>query len=174
VNLKEKALVFAKRAHGEQVRKYTGEPYWKHPVVVARIVEGVPHDDAMVAAALLHDVVEDTPVTIEHIEGRFGGDVARLVSELTDVSKSTDGNRTNRKTIDREHSAAASARGQTIKVADLIDNSASITTHDPHFAVIYMREMRALLLLLTKADPTLLARAWEIVDEWDLSYAARS
>ena len=85
--LVEKALQFATAAHEGQVRKYTGEPYINHPVEVMRIVKTVSDDPAMHAAALLHDVVEDTDVTIEDIVREFGDDVAQLVDDLTDVSK---------------------------------------------------------------------------------------
>ena len=90
------------------------------------IVQTVEHDEAMLAAALLHDVVEDTPVTIEEIQEIFGADVASLVDDLTDVSKPEDGNRKFRKALDREHSAQSSARAQTVKLADLISNGVDI------------------------------------------------
>lgn len=151
------ALLFASAAHAAvgQKRKYTGEDYIVHPIAVAEIVATVSDDPRMKAAALLHDVVEDTAVTLDHIRHHFGDWIADRVEELTDVSKPEDGNRKARKALDREHSAAASAEGQTIKVADLIDNTRSIVAHDPDFAVRYMREKRALLDVLTKADPRL-------------------
>ena len=105
--LVEKALQFATAAHEGQVRKYTGEPYIIHPVEVMEIVKTVSNDTAMHAAALLHDVVEDTDVTIEDIIREFGDDVAQLVDDLTDVSKPEDGNRKTRKALDRAHSAMA-------------------------------------------------------------------
>lgn len=148
---------FATEAHAciGQTRKYTGEPYIRHPEAVAEIVRTVRHTEAMICAALLHDVVEDTPVTRGDIFARFGHDVAVLVDALTDVSRPEDGNRKTRKAMDRAHSAAGPADAQTIKVADLIDNTRSIVEHDPDFAVVYMREKRLLLIALTKADPVL-------------------
>lgn len=168
-SLCERALAFATKAHAsiDQRRKYTGEPYINHPVAVAGIVFNAGGTPAMVAAAYLHDVVEDTPVTIEEIEAEFGAEVATLVGWLTDVSKPEDGNRVVRKAIDRHHSAAAPPEAQTIKLADLIDNTASITRHDPHFSVRYMREKRALLEVMTNGDPVLNARAWDLVREWE-------
>ena len=155
------ARAFASRSHASigQVRKYTARPYIEHPIAVADIVRSVPHTPEMLCAAYLHDVVEDTLVSVEEIEARFGNEIASLVGWLTDVSKPTDGNRTERKRIDREHSAAAPAEAQTIKVADLIDNTKTIVEYDPGFAVTYMREKRLLLDVLTKADPALLAIA---------------
>ena len=80
----EKALDFSKKAHEGQFRK-SGEAYIIHPILVASIVVSITNDESMAIAALLHDVVEDTPVTIEHIENLFGKDVAHLVEGLTKI-----------------------------------------------------------------------------------------
>jgi (p)ppGpp synthase/HD superfamily hydrolase len=61
----------------------------------------------MIAAAWLHDVVEDTPVTLEDLHSEFGEGIAELVEALTDISRPEDGNRRKRKAIDREHLAHA-------------------------------------------------------------------
>jgi len=151
----DEVLKFATKAHGSQKRKYTGEPYIVHPIAVSEIVKTVPHTDEMVAAALLHDVVEDTPVTIKEIETKFGTKVAELVGWLTDISRPEDGNRKTRKSIDRSHSADAPAEAQTIKLADLIDNTKSIERYDPSFYKVYKQEKIALLDVLTKGDITL-------------------
>jgi (p)ppGpp synthase/HD superfamily hydrolase len=164
----QKAKEFAKMAHEEvqQVRKYTSEPYIVHPASVAKIVASVTNDEAMICAAWLHDVVEDTPYTISEIKLHFGEDVASLVSDLTDVSKPEDGNRKTRKQLDLEHTKNASARAKTVKLADLIDNSQSITKHDPNFAKVYMQEKRNLLEVLKEGDQQLFARAMEIVENY--------
>ena len=161
MNIVEKARIFATAAHAavKQVRKYTGEPYINHPIHVMSIVKTVPHTDAMLAAALLHDTVEDTGVTFELIEQEFGSEVANLVSWLTDVSRPEDGNRAVRKHIDLEHTAQAPAAAQTIKLADLISNTSSIVKHDLNFAETYLKEKQALLQVLTKSDRTLLSWA---------------
>ena len=161
--LVQKALKFATHAHGDQKRKYTGEPYIVHPVEVMEIVQTVEHDEAMLAAALLHDVVEDTPVTIEEIQELFGADVASLVDDLTDVSKPEDGNRKFRKALDREHSAQSSARAQTVKLADLISNGVDILKNDPKFAKVFLAEKELLLEVLTKGNPTLRKRCADIL-----------
>jgi (p)ppGpp synthase/HD superfamily hydrolase len=164
-----RALLFAARAHSSigQRRKYTDEPYITHPCAVAELVREVGGSDAMIAAAYLHDVVEDTPVTIKEVEAEFGPEVAAMVSDLTDISRPEDGNRAARKVIDRAHSAAASAEAQTIKLADLIDNTRTIVERDPAFAVVYVREKRALLEVMTKGDPRLYERAWSLVRDWE-------
>ena len=150
-------------AHGDQRRKYTNDLYINHPIAVAEIVETVPHTLEMIAAALLHDVVEDTDVTIEQVEAKFGYKVAELVGWLTDISRPEDGNRKTRKAIDREHSANAPAEAQTIKLADLIHNSISIAEHDPGFWKVYKEEKIKLLKVLTKGDKTLMLRAQQQV-----------
>jgi len=163
----EQARVFATAAHAavKQVRKYTFEPYIVHPAEVANIVATVPHTDVMLAAAYLHDTVEDTGVTIEDITREFGHEVAALVSWLTDVSTPEDGNRAVRKAIDREHTAQAPAEAQTVKCCDLIANTKSIVKHDPAFARVYLAEKRELLAVLTRANPVILAEAYTVLDE---------
>jgi (p)ppGpp synthase/HD superfamily hydrolase len=167
MNTAEHARIFATAAHAAvgQLRKYTNEPYIVHPAEVVSIVRSVPHTEAMLAAAWLHDVVEDTGVTIETVRAEFGSDVADLVSWLTDVSRPEDGNRAHRKARDREHTAAAPAEAQTVKLADLISNTRSIMAHDPKFAVTYLEEKRALLAVMTRGDATLMAMARRHVGE---------
>lgn len=157
----EKARTFATAAHSAvaQLRKYTGEPYIVHPAEVVRIVSTVEHTEEMLAAAWLHDVVEDTGVTNEVIRAEFGDKVAELVGWLTDVSRPEQGNRATRKAIDRAHSAMAPAEAQTIKLADLISNTRSIATHDKGFAKTYLEEKRLLLEVMTKGDPALMLEA---------------
>ena len=164
----KKAIEFATKAHEGQIRKYTGELYIVHPLEVSDIVSSVEHTEEMLMAAVLHDTVEDTDTTIEDIDREFGSVVAQLVEELTDVSKPEDGNRAFRKALDREHSAQASAQGQTIKVADLISNTASITEHDPDFAKVYMKEKALLLQVLDLADKNLLKKAQKMLDNWSV------
>jgi (p)ppGpp synthase/HD superfamily hydrolase len=162
------AATFAAGAHAaiNHRRKYTGEPYFDHCEAVATIVSTVTADIDVIAAAFLHDVVEDTQVTNDDIRHFFEDKVARLVAEVTDVSRPEDGNRRVRKEIDRQHLAKASPEGKTIKLADLIDNSKDIIKGDPNFAKVYMREKRALLEVLVGGDPTLYAQASRIVEDY--------
>ena len=163
-NIVEKARVFATAAHhaAGNVRKYTGEPYINHPAAVVELVMTVPHTPEMLAAAWLHDTVEDTGVSLGLIEAEFGAEVAGMVKMLTDVSHADDGLRRHRKAKDREHIAQASPAAKTIKLADLIDNTRSITERDPAFAVVYLAEKRLLLEVLRDGDATLHAVASEI------------
>ena len=161
MELVERARIFATAAHAAvgQLRKYTNEPYIVHPAEVASIVATVPHTEAMLAAAWLHDTVEDTGVTIEVIRAEFGAEVAELVGWLTDVSRPEHGNRAHRKALDRAHTAMAPAEAQTVKLADLISNTRSILAHDETFAKTYLEEKRMLLEVMTRADATLMAEA---------------
>jgi len=164
------ALMLAIEAHGDQRRKYTGEPYVTHPIHVAKILEeSVEHTTEMIAAAILHDVVEDTPVTFRDIKEKFGTDIAELVHYCTNVSEKSDGNRTFRKKMDADHFALGPAASQTIKVADLLSNSESIIPHDQKFFhKAYKHEKQYMLNILTKADPILLDRAQTMLSEnWE-------
>lgn len=82
-----RAIEFATLAHGEQVRKYTGQPYITHPIAVSRLVRRFGGDLAMQVAAVLHDTVEDTHVSPAEFEMHFGHDVAALVEHLTARSR---------------------------------------------------------------------------------------
>jgi len=167
-DLTQRAREFAFDVHNkiEHKRKYTGDPYTNHLEQVAQLVASVVDDEAMIAAAYLHDSVEDTDTTVEELRAAFGDEVAYLVSFLSDISKPEDGNRAFRKRLDREHTARGDARVHTIKLADLIDNSSSIQEHDARFAEVYMREKKQLLEVLTDGHPVLFDRADTIVKQW--------
>ena len=159
----QEAIEFATEAHGDQKRKYTGEPYITHPIAVMEIVREVPHTEEMLMAAVLHDTVEDTPVTIEDIKTKFGTKVAELVDGLTDVSRPEHGNRKTRKALDRAHLAKQNAEVQTIKLADLIHNTMSIGLYDPHFYKVYKEEKIKILDVLKLGNQTLMHRAQQQV-----------
>src|SRR5256714_7008198 len=78
----ERAFEVAKKAHQDQVRR-SGDPYISHPLSVARILASLGLDDVTIAAALLHDAVEDTDVTLADISNDFGPDVAAIVDGVT-------------------------------------------------------------------------------------------
>ncbi|HSI68906.1 MAG TPA: HD domain-containing protein [Gillisia sp.] len=96
--MEEKALEFAREAHGKQQRKYSNELYIEHPKRVAELVRSVSHTTEMICAAYLHDVVEDTPVSINEIYEKFGAEVGGLVAELTDEFMKSNYPHLNRKT----------------------------------------------------------------------------
>lgn len=166
MDLVEKALKFAAYAHEGQVRKYTGEPYIFHPIDVMHIVmDAVGHNIPMLCAALLHDVVEGCGVQLTTIGELFGQDVMCMVNDLSDVSIPEDGNRAERKEVDRQWIKEGRHQSKTIKLADLISNSKSICEHDKEFAKVYIKEKELLLDVLTEGDPTLYAQAKDIVEK---------
>lgn len=165
MDIVEKARVFATAAHAsvKQLRKYTNEPYIVHPAQVATIVGGVPHTAPMLAAAWMHDVLEDTGVTEQDMRAEFGDYITDLVMWLTDVSKPEDGNRATRRSIDLEHTKLAPREAKTIKLADIISNTSSIKEHDEAFAKVYLVEKAAQIAVLTEGDPELLEIAkWHV------------
>lgn len=166
MDIVEKARIFATAAHAavNQRRKYTEEPYIVHPEQVASFVANVPGaTPEMIAAAWLHDVVEDTHITNDLITEVFGDVVGEYVGWVTDVSRPEYGNREVRKKMDRDYIAAAPGAAQTIKLADIISNCSSIMMHDPAFAKVYFEEKRLLLEVLTKGDVGLYNYASNIV-----------
>ena len=84
--LLNRAYVYAMKAHGEQVRA-SGDPYFSHPLEVAAILTDLKLDDATIAAALLHDTIEDTVATRAEIDQMFGSEIGHLVEGLTKLNK---------------------------------------------------------------------------------------
>lgn len=168
-SLISRAQRFAMDKHASicHLRKYTGVPYSMHLAAVAKSVESVENaTEAMVAAAWLHDVLEDvSSVTRNEIEAEFGSEVASLVVQLTDVSRPADGNRSARKARDRDHLAQASPEAQTIKLADLLDNASDILAFDHAFGPIFLKEMDNLLSVLNKGDLKLLTQARQCLED---------
>lgn len=161
-DLERKAFEFAREAHGEQRRKYTDELYIEHPKRVAELVRTVPHTSEMICAAYLHDVVEDTSVSIQTIKREFGSKVGRLVEELTSEfvkQKYPRMNRRWRKENETQRQQNMSVEAKTIRLADVIDNTPSISQNDETFARRYIPEMEALVEALQGGDFKLLMLA---------------
>lgn len=165
------AELFADIAHSHlgQRRKYTNDPYIVHPRNVAYLVKLIGGTDEMISAAYLHDVIEDVSDREPQLFGspiilnKFGKKIFDLIEWLTDRSKPEDGNREQRKNLDREWIAKAPYEAQTIKLADLIDNSLTICQHDPDFAKVYLKEKRQLLEVLDKGNKFLYQIANDIL-----------
>lgn len=121
---------FATNAHVGQFRKNKArDPYITHPIEVMQLlVDCGVSDESILAAALLHDVVEDTPVTLDDIREEFGDDVAELVAEVTDNKKLP---KKERKIAQLERIAKASVGAQMIKMADKYSNCKDLITDPP-------------------------------------------
>ena len=85
INLIKKAIVFSKEAHSKQFRN-SGDPYYYHPIEVAKLLAEIKLDSSSIACGLLHDTVEDTKVTLHDIEARFGSEISNLVDGLTKIN----------------------------------------------------------------------------------------
>lgn len=167
---------FADQAHGKQVRKYTGDRYIVHPVRVMEMVSEYNDDVCVQAAALLHDVLEDTPVTKEEMheallavfDPGMASRVLQFVVELTDVFIKTDYPRMKRRYRKEKEAArlgAVSAEAQTIKYADIIDNVTDIVKQDADFAKVFVREGNDMLIAMDAGNPKLRERALGVVDQ---------
>lgn len=154
--LVRKALAYATAAHAGQFRKWYPEvPYIAHPTRVAAEIAARPDaTEEMVAAAYLHDVIEDCGVAYIDLLTGFGEGVADLVMELTNPSKGCKGPRAVRKEMDRKHIAAASREAKIIKLYDRLDNlSDLLVIKAPEFAGLYHGESLRLLESIRDADP---------------------
>jgi (p)ppGpp synthase/HD superfamily hydrolase len=155
----EKARIFAIEAHTSigQVRKFDGEPYHTHVLRVAELVSTRSQDQEILAAACLHDVLEDVEpnnpdFSRERILAEFGERVLKLVIELTDIytkENHPDKNRKARKELEAQRLAGVSEEAKLIKRADLHDNNKSIL--GTSFEKVWLQEK---------------ARLDEILGEW--------
>eukprot|EP00045_Choanoeca_perplexa_P012197 m.132177 g.132177 ORF g.132177 m.132177 type:complete len:207 (-) comp15921_c0_seq1:1483-2103(-) len=121
---------FAAIAHTKQRRKDNVTPYINHPIGVANLLAtvGGVDDVEVLQAALLHDTVEDTDVTIEDIKANFGEAVATIVGEVTDEKNL---NKHERKLLQIEHAKHASTKAKLVKLADKLYNLRSLQTYLP-------------------------------------------
>lgn len=154
-NVVKLAEELARRAHGEidHRRKFTEEPYIIHPQEVAQRVREDGGSLEAVAAAWLHDTVEDTNLTIEEIELVCGSRVASLVWHLTDHALAAAGNRATRQKINNEHLARGDREVHLIKRADILNNLESLVQHDPKFARVWIEEKLVQSAFLLHLDP---------------------
>ena len=125
-----RAFNFAYTLHEGQLRK-SGEPYIAHPVAVAGILRDLGGDRAMIAAGFLHDVVEDTEVTVEEIQERFGQEVALLVEGVTKLSKFNFSNKTEQQAENFRRMFLAMAKDIRVIVVKLADRLHNMRTLDP-------------------------------------------
>ena len=125
------ALEFAARKHRDQRRKdKRASPYINHPIQLAKVLweEGGVADPVAIAAALLHDTIEDTETSLQELRGDFGDEIADIVLEVTDVKwikKSL------RKRLQVARARHASERAKLVKLADKIVNLRDVAAHPP-------------------------------------------
>lgn len=115
------AIELSARAHRLQVRKGTEIPYLVHPLAVAGLLITAGCPEPLVIAGVLHDTLEDTPLTLAEIRRRFGEEVARLVAALSEPDKRAPWEERKRHTLEFLDSAA-SAEVLLISLADKLDN----------------------------------------------------
>jgi (p)ppGpp synthase/HD superfamily hydrolase len=155
-----KAKSFAIAAHESIGQRYGELSYSVHLVGVHNLLLTVSARPALLAAAWLHDVLEDVrSVTRTELEMRFGPEVADLVNEVTDVSVRGVGTRAERKELDRLHLRDASPDGKTLKLADVICNLRGAGHLDRKFAEVYIREKALVLPMLVGGNEELLRLA---------------
>nr|WP_269152337.1 HD domain-containing protein [Xanthobacter oligotrophicus] len=165
-----RALAFATLRHTDQRRKgRRAQPYVNHLAEVALLVSEATggQDAALVAAALLHDVVEDQDVTAAEIEATFGSDVAALVMEVTD-DKALEA--AERKRLQVVHAPHLSARAKVLKLADKTANLRSLAEDPPQDwaparARAYVEWSRAVAEGLAGACPALEAAFDQAAEE---------
>jgi guanosine-3',5'-bis(diphosphate) 3'-pyrophosphohydrolase len=125
------ALAFAALKHRDQRRKDPeASPYINHPIALSRVlsVEAGLHDAKLLAAAVLHDTLEDTQTTFEELRERFGKTVATVVREVSDDRTLS---KVDRKRLQIEHAAHLSQRARLIKLADKICNVRDVASNPP-------------------------------------------
>jgi (p)ppGpp synthase/HD superfamily hydrolase len=148
--LVETAREFAVEKHGNQKRKYDGAAYIVHLESVAGIlVEHGYKESVVLAAALLHDTVEDTDATIQELLERFGEEIAQLVYWLTDAEV---GSRRTRVLQSAWRLSRAPWNAKLIKLADIIDNGTTIMQHDPKFGPVFLAEKRQILKMMVDVE----------------------
>jgi len=149
-----KAGHFARHAHRGQQRKYRGSPYSHHPFRVARAVAGHEIGSRItVAAALLHDTIEDTGVREGDLRREFGDEIADLVVELTKPDYPESVSRAQRFELELKRLATISRRAKIIKLLDRMDNVRDSAQIQDRFTEIYLAESKALARELHDADP---------------------
>ena len=149
-----KAGHFARHAHRGQQRKYRGSPYSHHPFRVARAVARHEIGSRItVAAALLHDTIEDTGVREGDLRRKFGDEITDLVVELTKPLYPNSLSRAKRFEHELKRLATISRRAKIIKLLDRMDNVRESAQVEDSFTEIYLGESKALARELHDADP---------------------
>jgi len=151
MDLLEKALAWAEAAHDGQTRKGSGEPYVEHPKRVSAMVASLGAQEHVVAAALLHDVLEDTDLTYRDLDAEFGLPVAELVLDLTDKytpNTRPTWTRAMRKKAEAERYRSLSWEARLVKLCDVLDNAKDARENLGEEAEAYLAEKRRVVACL--------------------------
>lgn len=171
-----KAKEFSAKAHEGQLRKYTGQAYYTHVSNVAHKLGSLGITcEHTIAAAYLHDTVEDCGVYLFDIYERFGEKVAMYVDALTNRITAKDFPQLNRHERHQLYNKLLEFLVEwyspwdayaicSIKLADLIDNTSSIVQHDRKFAAVYLKEKAEILPILKRGNSLLFAEASAILE----------
>jgi (p)ppGpp synthase/HD superfamily hydrolase len=153
----KKAHAFAAKAHAGVFRMFSGEPYVEHCERVAGALAELGFDPDVVAAAYLHDVIEDCPVSAAELAAEFSPRIAALVVEVTNPKKVPGMSKAERLAAVVKHLAASSYAGASLKLADMGDNSSNLSAVPPEFAKAYLPKLAAKVAVLGHGHPELLA-----------------
>ena len=170
-------IYFVNTHHADQKRKYEGLPYVVHLIAVANTVKRVTKNPIQTAAALCHDLFEDTTCGENELKAfleeqysvQESSQIIKLVWELTDRYTKEDFpdlNRFARKKLDAERLKNISADAATIKLADFMDNIGSIVKHDKGFARVYLSEIKDFFPTLVKGDTELFKLASDLSSKY--------
>lgn len=166
---------FVKKMHKDKIRKYTGEPYYNHLISVAQLSISKCHLGYEIG--LCHDLLEDTDCTDKVLLNTLitygytasaAYHITKCVVELTDVfttEKYPSLNRSYRKQKEADRLHCISDTAQTVKYADLIDNTASIVEHDKSFAKTYIAEKEVILKGMAEGNQELYKMALNSLKE---------
>lgn len=166
-----RAAKIASEAHRNQKRKYSGDPYVMHPMRVAgRVILLMSATPIEIAAAWLHDVIEDTQMTEKDLEDRgMPKAVIDYVVALTNPSSRMDKSisRKERKEKDVEHLSKQSVWTKKIKMIDRIDNLTELSFDDASFMALYCQESKVLAEAIGNADENLKGEILSIVGYYE-------
>ena len=146
----QKALLFATEKHDGQIRKFNGEPYVNHPIRVANTVNEFTLDEDIIAAALLHDVIEDTNATETEIREKFGDNVANMVLALTSDKEKIKQVGKTKYLLDKMNELSDDEL--LIKLADRLDNVSDLSKDNEKWSIQYTLQTDMIITMLNNPN----------------------
>jgi guanosine-3',5'-bis(diphosphate) 3'-pyrophosphohydrolase len=168
VLLVERARAYATGAHAAVGQRHKRDqfPYAMHLRAVAEMVADVDGTPTMIAAAWLHDVIENTACTLDDLRAEFGDVAASYVDWLTDPSKGGDADA---RMLEHARLARAPVEVKIIKLADLIDNCGTVLRFKPEIADEYLADKEQVIELVSGSNEALSRQAANIIEHWKKS-----